>query len=368
MLSVSRSLIFVVPLVACVALGSAILSVARSNQVAAAPEQRVKEWSSSRVAGVGVVEPEGKAFRVATPVSGVVKSVYVEPGQSVRRGELLFALDDNLLQASRLERLAALRNAELDLAATVAELVQLNAETEADAKSVEIAQAELDEAEDALRTVEQLAGGSVSKRELNSRRNSVRSARAKLQEAQSRLAASAAKVRLIDPQTDGATYLAQKQKIEQARASLGLVDAELSQLQVRAPQDGTVLEVNIKPGEFAAAGFEDPKIILGKLDPLNLRVEIDEADVPRLPERQFAWASRRGVTSERIKLDLVRIEPSLTQKTSFTSDQNERVDTRVLQLVYRIDAAQLRLRTGQLLDVTIANAANVNPTADLLLN
>ena len=47
-----------------------------------------------------------------------------------------------------------------------------------------------------------------------------------------------------------------------------------------APSDGTVLAVNIRPGEFATIGGSTPPVLLGRLDPLHVRVDIDEADVP----------------------------------------------------------------------------------------
>ncbi len=47
----------------------------------------------------GMLEPQGKVKEVQTPVSGVVKAVFVRDGQTVRRGDLLLRLDATALQA-----------------------------------------------------------------------------------------------------------------------------------------------------------------------------------------------------------------------------------------------------------------------------
>ncbi|WP_243147349.1 HlyD family efflux transporter periplasmic adaptor subunit [Scytonema sp. UIC 10036] len=47
----------------------------------------------------GMLEPQGKVKEVQTPVSGVVKAVFVKDGQRVRRGDLLLRLDATAIQA-----------------------------------------------------------------------------------------------------------------------------------------------------------------------------------------------------------------------------------------------------------------------------
>jgi hypothetical protein len=57
-------------------------------------------------------------------------------------------------------------------------------------------------------------------------------------------------------------------------------------------------------------------------------------------------------------MKFVRIEPYVIPKTSLTGANTERVDTRVVQLIYAIDPAdplvqQKKVLIGQLLDVFI---------------
>jgi HlyD family secretion protein len=52
-------------------------------------------------------------------------------------------------------------------------------------------------------------------------------------------------------------------------------------------------------------------------------------------------------------LKFVRIEPYVIPKKSLTGDNTERVDTRVLQVIYAVDGGNKRLFVGQQVDVFI---------------
>ena len=53
------------------------------------------------------------------------------------------------------------------------------------------------------------------------------------------------------------------------------------------------------------------------------------------------------------KLNFVRIEPYVVPKKSLTGDTTERVDTRVLQVLYGFPHEQLDVYVGQQMDVYI---------------
>ena len=55
-------------------------------------------------------------------------------------------------------------------------------------------------------------------------------------------------------------------------------------------------------------------------------------------------------------LTFVRFEPFVLPKKSLTGDSTERVDTRVLQVIYRVENDALRLFVGQQMDVFIEAA------------
>jgi hypothetical protein len=119
--------------------------------------------------------------------------------------------------------------------------------------------------------------------------------------------------------------------------------------------DGQVLQVNVRPGEFVGAPPSQPLVVLGSVDRLHVRVDIDEHDIPRAyPSFQTAipaFASPRGDPSLKIPLTFVRVEPYVIPKKSLTGDNTERVDTRVLQAIYQVDRAEPVLFVGMQVDV-----------------
>jgi HlyD family secretion protein len=142
--------------------------------------------------------------------------------------------------------------------------------------------------------------------------------------------------------------------VQQAQASLADTETTLNRLVIRAPVEGEVLQVNVRPGEFAQAGFlNTPLLVLGNLDQLHVRVDIDENDAWRFDKNSKAVAFLRGNRSFKVDLNLAYVEPYVVPKKSLTGDSNERVDTRVLQVLYRFDRNQLPLYVGQQMDVFI---------------
>jgi len=61
----------------------------------------------------------------------------------------------------------------------------------------------------------------------------------------------------------------------------------------------------------------------------------------------------RGNADLKASLQFVRFEPFVVPKRSLTGDSTERVDTRVLQVIYRVERDDMPLFVGQQLDVFI---------------
>ena len=56
----------------------------------------------------------------------------------------------------------------------------------------------------------------------------------------------------------------------------------LERLVVRALVDGEVLQVHVRPGQYAGLVWNEPLIVLGDIHELHVRVDIDEQDLPVL--------------------------------------------------------------------------------------
>ncbi len=362
---------FLAPMLAAVAVMSfsaAGYLIARTNKPSllldpqsVPPIQPEARGDSVLIGAVGLVEPSSQPVKIGTEISGVVTKVFVSAGAVVKRGDALFALDSRISEANLLQR-------ERDLAAAVAQLDYARAklagfEASVDAwkNAVNAAEADLDDAQDLLRIADRLKpSGAIADRDATRRRNGVRTAEARVAEARSRLRQSEAECALYDEARGGGAIRIEAAAVDQAEAAVAMARTDLAIRMVRAPIDAAVLQVNLRPGEFAQAGvLFTPLMVLGRIDPLYVRVEFDEADIPRFATRMTAIASVRGDGARKYWLQFVRIEPLVIPKRSLTGDVTERVDTRVMQVLYEVRDGGNELLPGQQLDVFIESSTNV---------
>ena len=376
----SPSLAYGLPIVATVALLSAIASIASNNQSRPRVEPRLApptplliKVADNRAApvpligAVGLVEPSSQEIKIGTDVSGRVGQVFVTPGSRVKPGEPLFALDTRLAEAALHQRRRDLAAAEARLTLARARVPGLEAEVQAARTAAEAARVEQDDAMDIVRIASGLnAGTTITAREITRRKNLLRTAEARYSEARARLALAQANLAVFNEQGGGAAIAVELAAVEQARATVKLAEADLELRTVRAPDDGTVLQINLRPGEFAQAGaLSQPLMVLGRADPLHVRIDIDEADIPRYRPGAPATASARGEAHRRMKLSFVRIEPLVVPKRALSGLATERVDARVMQVIYAIEPDLLTVLPGQQIDVFIeANHAEA-PAASI---
>jgi hypothetical protein len=109
----------------------------------------------------------------------------------------------------------------------------------------------------------------------------------------------------------------------------------------------------VRSGEFADTKPNEPMMILGEVDRLQIRADVDEQNAPLVQTNQPAVAFLKGSTRNSLPLRFVRIEPYVIPKKSLTGDSAERVDTRVLQIIYELDRSPVPLYVGQQVDVFI---------------
>jgi len=308
-----------------------------------------------QIGAVGLVEPSSQEISIGTDISGTVSKVFAVPGVKVSKGDPLFALDSRMAEAVVAQRRRDLAAAEARLALARGRVPGLEAEVQAALTAVEAARAEKDDATDVVRIASGLnSGDTISAREITRRRNVLRTAEARYAEASARLSLAQANLALYDEAKGGANIAIELAAIEQARATLKLAQTDLELRTVNAPIDGEVLRVNINPGEFALAGaVTQPLIVMGRTDPMHVRIDIDEADIARYRPGARAVASLRGDTVRKLRLSFVRAEPLVVPKRALSGLTTERVDTRVMQLIYAIVEDGLAILPGQQVDVLI---------------
>src|SRR5262249_52001808 len=138
---------------------------------------------------------------------------------------------------------------------------------------------------------------------------------------------------------------------------------DLDKTITKAPIDGAILKVNVRLGEYAAAGvLSAPLMTMGSIEPLHMRVDVDEADAWRVRSDSPAIARLRGNPAIAVALSFVRFEPYVLPKRSLTGDTTERVDTRVLQAIYAFRPNNFPAFVGQQVDVFIKASTRAGAT------
>jgi multidrug efflux pump subunit AcrA (membrane-fusion protein) len=302
----------VLPLIGLLAAMLAALSIVRTQphrERTEPPSPPPVSAFANTVAAVGLVEASTENISIGTPLSGVVGRVHVTAGQAVKKGEPLFEIDTRHLRA----------DAEVKREAVAVARAQTG-----------VAQARLEDLTHQLGFAERVKDArAISAEEVTRRRSLVETAAAELGQARALVAA--------------------------AEAELHAVSVELERSTVRAPIDAEVIQVKLRVGEFASAGnSSSPMILLGRTKPLHVRVDVDEHEAWRVRAGADAVGHVRGNAELTSTLRFVRFEPFVVPKKSLTGDSTERVDTRVLQVIYRVERGDLPLFIGQQLDVFIA--------------
>lgn len=303
---------FVTPLLAAGGLGlAAFLAFQRSQAEPPSAHPPVEPAQSpfpTFVAAPGLIEASTENIAIGSPLAGVVKKIYVTAGDPVKAGDPLFELDDRALRAQLITQRASLAVSEA---------------------RVRTALASLEDTRQQLAFAEGITDKrAISAEVLSSRRSAVAINEARLAEADGDSAAT--------------------------RAQIEATEIERDRLMIRSPVDGLVLQVKTRVGEFATAGVLDtPLIMVGNVEQLHVRVDIDEDNAWRVRDGAAAVAHLRGNKEIETPLQFVRFEPYVVPKRSLTGASTERVDTRVLQIIYRFERGALPIFVGQQMEVFI---------------
>ncbi|MFA7344268.1 MAG: efflux RND transporter periplasmic adaptor subunit [Terrimicrobiaceae bacterium] len=284
--------------------------VARLRHGGPTPEPLVPPPQSPYAESIGargIVESTNENVRVAPSASGLVEKVDVRVGGQVRAGDVLFSLDSRDAQA-------AVKTAGAQLAVQQARLAE--------------SQTLVDDRRDTLDRVTRLRQKNVASVDESKRDE-------------------------FAMQTALRQFQRATADLDLARAQLDDARVGLDLLTVRAPRNGTILQVNIRAGEYAAANAPEPAVLLGDVRELQLRADVDESDAPRVKPGCKATAFLKGSREQAVPLEFVRIEPYILPKKSLSGESTERVDTRVLQVIFRFRNPGFPVYVGQQMDVFI---------------
>ncbi|WP_437207166.1 HlyD family secretion protein [Planctomicrobium sp. SH664] len=280
------------------------------------------------VSGSGMIEPQSENIAIGTNLPGIVAEVFVKEGDRVSQGARLFRLDD------RQER-ARLKVAEAQLAQAQAELSELRAQPRKEQipileAGVRAAEATVKEREDDFQRQSALAKSQATTE------SQVMISRQLLENAQANLERAKADLALLLAGAWEPTISAAYARVRMAEANVEEAQTVLDRMTMCTYVAGDVLQVNIRPGEYVSTPSSEPLVLVGQLDPLHVRVNIDEYDIPRFEKGTPALGMLKGHPDKTFEMKFVQIEPYIIPKTSLTGRNTERVDTRVLQVIYEV--------------------------------
>ncbi len=249
------------------------------------------------IAAEGIIEASSENISVGSPFSEIVTTIYVTEGDFVKKGDLLFELDLRLFEAQRVSA-----RARLDAAIVT-----------------------LEDQKEQFSFYERL----VDKRAVSE----------------------------MDYEKAWYALLEAEEEVRVAEGQLLEVETNIQRSIIRSPVDAEILQVNVHVGEIAPVvpfvSQQATLILLGTVKPLQIRIDIDEENAWRYQKGARATVFVRGNSAINFPVNFVRIEPYMIPKNNFTGDVSERIDTRVLEVLYQFEKGDLPVYAGQILDVFI---------------
>jgi len=275
-----------------------------TNSIAPIPKNPFK----SAISGAAMTEAYEDNVRVGVPIPGVIETIWAQIGDRVEKGDPLFSIDTR----------------------------EIRAQIEVDRQEIAVKQRQVELLEiQYQRLLSVKDDRAISEESLSTKFSELQVSQAELDAAVTKLAAD---------------------------------ETELERHIVRAPRNGTILRNTLHAGEYISAGgvgsntttanttiLNTPmEMIMGKTNYIQLRVDIDEQNASRFDPSQPAFGFPRSVLQHPFPLTFIRIEPFIIPKKSLTGESDERIDTRVLQVIYRLDPdPSFPIYIGQQFDVYI---------------
>ena len=271
------------------------LLISRAQQKPAPPPVKVPaaQVQPEAVSALGYLEPAGDVLKLAAPISGIggtprLSQLLVQEGQRVRRGQLLASFDNR-------PRLLA------DLAAVSARIQSLDAQ--------------------------------------------IRMQRREVSRYQQAAATGAAALVLLEEKKDELVKL-EGQWREAKAQRLGL-QVDLTNSELRAPLDATVLKIHARVGERPG---NDGVIELGASDQMEAVAEVYESDIGRVrPGQTVRLISENGGFTGSLTARVLRVSPQVRQRAVLSTDPTGDADARVVEVRLALtpeDAARVRNLAG----------------------
>ncbi len=242
---------------------------------------------------------------IGAQVSGQIKSILVQEGQQVKKGDLLAIIDPRLAETELKLAKAELENAEANLEARRINLKQLQADWERHQRLMQT--------------------HATTKKET--------------EEAKSRLDVAKAEIRIAQSNLDSARI-----KVEKAETELGYTE-------IRSPLDATVISVFAQSGQTLATTQQVPVLMkLADIDTMKVNAKVSEADVIHIQAGAPVVFTLLGEPGYQFhgQLDAVKLAP--VHITDVTESANNAI---YYYATFKVPNPQRKLRISMTAAVTI---------------
>ncbi len=259
--------------------------------------QNIKE-----VIAMGKIEPEGTIIKLAAPSGGIVKEIYRYEGGTLKKGEPI-ALLENDLEKIRTDQLR---------------------------KQVE--------AQEIQTAIEKLALSETESRLKN---------KAALLESSERLAAGGSEplqnIKDLQTEVETLNLAAERQRMsvrlsmaryDELQKQLGYAMAEADNKLLRAPSDGILLSLPVRPG-MAVAQYSE-YAVMAPAGRTIVRAEVDELFADRMKEGQKVILRYPGTGRVIAEGEVFYLSPFLSSKSLFTGQTGEQEDRLVREIKIQI--------------------------------
>lgn len=296
-------------------------------------------WAAS---ATGRVEPKDGEVRIVSQAAGEILEVAAKTGDKMQAGDLIVRLTDSDAQAKLTAALAEEAVRVLERDEEVAKGPALDRRNAEDAmfkaeRAVFAAQVALDD------VARKARGGSATA-------DDVVGARTKLAEAEAKFAEERTAFTKVSERDDMPLPTRLESSLTLARSDVTQVLNAIDRTRLRAPADGTVLNVWAKLGEVAVTSPDAPLALFGDLGSLRVRTEVEERDVTKIRVGQKAVVKADAFGSQEFTGVVTSIAPALGAQRITSRGPRRPNDVEVLEVMVALDG-QPPLLTGMRVDV-----------------
>jgi HlyD family secretion protein len=296
-------------------------------------------WAAS---ATGRVEPKSGEVRVTAEVGGRIVDIPVALNDSVKSGDVLVRLDDD----DAITKVVG-ANAEAQ--------VRVRERNEEDARGLQL---ERRNAEDTVASAERAVFGAQQeyddaldeKRQKNGSQDTVDTASTKLEDAKKKLADQRANLASVNGKSGMPLPTRLEAALAVARAELTAAELGVEHTRIRAPFDGTVLNVIAKEGEVAAPSPENTLVVYGDLSLMKVRAEVEERDAAKIRVGQRVVVRADAYPDQDFEGRVSSIAQSLSPPNIVSRGPRRPNDVEVLEAVVELDGHP-PLLTGMRVDV-----------------